>query len=257
MTRSLRFFGIFFLLLLFSCSGGKNKVGKSNLVPEKDLITILTDIHLADGLLTLPKIHSMYELSDSIMNYIDIINNHGYTKEAMDITMRYYYIENPKKLIKIYDKVLSKLSEMASIFEKERPTNIPFRENLWKGNRDYSFPDPSGTDNPLFDQSLGKSGEYTLIFSVTLFPDDQTFNSHFIAYFCHPDSIETGKRDYLPSIDFIKDGRPHIYSFSKRPQSDSYTHLRGWFIDFDNNPLEVYKHVRIDNIKLTCIPNIL
>ena len=33
--------------------------------------------------------------------------------------MKYYFIKNPKKLIKIYDQVLGILSEMESLVEKE------------------------------------------------------------------------------------------------------------------------------------------
>ena len=66
----------------------------------------MTDIHLADGLLILPKIKTMYSSLDSITAYTQIIEKHGYTKEIMDKTMKYYFIKDPKKLNKIYDQVL-------------------------------------------------------------------------------------------------------------------------------------------------------
>jgi hypothetical protein len=257
MNRIKLTFGIFLLLLFASCSGRKNKIVRTNLIPEKDLITILTEVHLADGLLSIPKIQNIFENTDSIMNYIDIIRDNGYTKEAMDRTMNFYFVKKPKKLIKIYDKVLSKLSEMATRVEKELPTTNTLRENIWKGNRDSYLPDPSGKDALVFDQHLLNPGDYTLTFTVTLYPDDQSLNPRFTSYFCNPDSIETGKRDYFPSVDYIKDGRPHTYSFTKRPQSKTYMHLRGWFIDCDNNKAESLKHVRIDNISLSCIPSLL
>ena len=245
---------ILFSLLAASCAGRKEKARANHLIPEKDFITVLTEIQMADGLLIMPKIRDWYSDADSIQNYLDIIQSHGYTKEDMDRTIRYYFINNPKKLIKIYDEVLGKLSEMESYFEKETPTNGIFEKNLWKGDPVYSLPDPSGTDTMLFDQDLEIFGHYTFVFTLTLYPDDQSFNPHFTAYFSHPDSIESGKRDYYPSVDFLKDGRPHIYTFSKKPLSSSYTHLRGWFIDCNNNTGGSGKHVRIDNITLTCIP---
>jgi hypothetical protein len=57
MTRltCLKFFVV--ILLSVSCSGKKSDQDKQKIIPEKDLISLLTDIHLANGLLTLPKIN--------------------------------------------------------------------------------------------------------------------------------------------------------------------------------------------------------
>jgi hypothetical protein len=242
--------------LLSSCSEKKEKVDSKDLLPEKDLITILTEIHITDGLLSLPQIHSLYVENDSILNYIHVIQKHGYTKEVMDRTMRYYFVKNPKKLIKIYDKVLGKLSKMQSLLEKESMSVIIQRENLWENNPVVSIPDLSGSDTLKFDQNLWKPGIYTLTFTLTLFPDDQSLNPRFTAFLCHPDSIYTGQRDYYPSVDLFKDGRPHVYTFSKIPGSKSHTHMRGWFIECDNNFLEISRHVTVEKISLTCIPSV-
>src|ERR1035437_8251380 len=93
-------------LLTGSCSGRKNKLDDKNLIPEKELVSLLTDIHLADGLLTLPKINSWTSSLDSISTYYQVIEKHGYTKEIMDKTIKYYFINDPQKLNKIYDQVL-------------------------------------------------------------------------------------------------------------------------------------------------------
>ena len=245
---------ILFSLLATACTGRKKKANGKNLIPEKELITVLAEVHIANGLLYLPEIRREYYNRDSILNYIDILEKHGYSKEDMDRTIKYYFIKNPKKLIKIYDEALGRLSEMESLNEKQIPDNRIIPGNIWNGNPVYSFPDLSGTETLLFDHQLEKPGYYTFSFTATVYPDDQSLNPRFIAYFCHPDSIETGKRDYYTSVDFIKDGRQHTYTLSRKPRSDSFTHLRGWFIDYDNNNPETLKHSRIDNITLTCIP---
>ena len=245
---------ILFSLLAASCTGRKEKIDKNNLIPEKDFISVLTEIHIADGLLVIPKIRNWYSDTDSILNYINIIQSHGYTREEMDRTIRYYFIKKPKNLIRIYDEVLGKLSEMESRVEKEIPVNGTTEKNMWKGNSVYSLPDPSGTGSLLFDQQLETSGYYTLTFTLTLYPDDQSLMPRFTAYFSHPDSVESGKRDYFTSFNFLKDGRPHKYTFTRKPLSDSYIHLRGWFIDCDKRTGEMEKHVKIENIIFTCIP---
>ncbi len=177
---------ILFSLTATSCSGRKEKGIKTHLIPEKDFIAILTDIHMADGLLIIPKIRNWYSDRDSIQNYLDIIQSHGYTRVDMDRTIRYYFIKKPKQLIKIYDKVLGKLSEMESLVDQELPANrIPVK-NLWEGDSAYCLPSRHGNDSLQFDQQLELSGYYTLRFTLTLYPDDPSLKPHFNAYFCQP-----------------------------------------------------------------------
>lgn len=239
-------------LMAGSCSGRKPKLDKKNLIPEKELVSLLTDIHLTDGLLVLPKIYSWGSSLDSISSYIQVIEKHGYTKENLDKTMKYYFINNPKKLNKIYDQVLGKLSEMESRVQKEFIIEQAHISNLWKGKDFYSIPSLSGNDSTFFNITLNISGSYTLSFSATLFPDDQSINPGPTLYSNSPDSIDTGRRQYIKSIDYIKDGRPHTYKMTFTVPENQIRHLRGWFYDFDNPTSGLEKHVKIENILLTC-----
>ena len=85
----------------------------------------------------------------------------------------------------------------------------------------------------------------------TLFPDDQSLNPRLTLYSCHPDSIETGKRRYIKTINYIKDGRPHTYILTIPVPDKTTLHLRGWLYDFDNLSDESGKHVKIENISFT------
>ena len=238
-----------FFILASSCTGRKEKAERSDLMPEKDFIAVLTDIHIVDGLMMVPKVRNIYGHTDSISNYIDIIENHGYSIEEMDRTLRYYFIKKPKRLIRIYDEVLANLTELESFYAQADASK---ETNLWKGDSLYFF--PSSTDSLIFDHEFESFGYFTLNFTLTLHADDPSVNPRFTAYFCHPDSVETGKRDYYPAFIYIKDGRPHNYSFFRKPSSPSYTYLRGIFVDADNQPLSVERHLRIDKIFLNFLP---
>lgn len=251
MTRLVFLILIIFSLLAGSCSGRKHKLDKKNLIPENELISLLVDIHIADGLLALPKINAWYSTLDSISTYYQVIEKHGYTKETMDKTMKYYFIKNPKKLNKIYDHVLGILSEMESRIEKESILEISHSLNLWRGKEFYSFPCISENDSSMFDITLYRPGVYKLTFSATLFPDDQSLNPRASVYSCSRDSIETGKRRYFRSIEYIKDGQPHTYNLILHVFEQPIRHLRGWLFDSDNCPYEFEKHVHIENISLT------
>jgi len=140
MTRVTLILFIAISLLAGSCSGRKKKLDSSNLIPEKDLVSILTDIYITDGLLPLPKIHSRFIVLDTVSTYHQIILNHGYSKETMDKTMKYYFYRNPKRLVKIYDEVLGKLSKMESLAEKEVLLKAGHIDNYWSGKEFYYFP---------------------------------------------------------------------------------------------------------------------
>ena len=242
-----------FSLLTASCTSRKSSLDKKNIIPEKELVSILTDIHIADGLLALPRINSMFSNLDSIATYYQVIEKHGYTKEIMDKTMKYYFLNNPKKLAQIYDEVLVILSEMDSRIEKESVATVTSNSNLWTGRDYYSVPSLSGKDSTRFDINLNKPGHYTFAFSATLFPDDQSVNPRLTVFTCSPDSINTGKKHYLKSTGYIKDGRPHKYSITII-ESGSTLHLAGWFFDFENHPFGFERHYIIENISLTTGP---
>ena len=157
---------IMIILVLFSlaCTGRKN-LGDKNIIPEKDLIPLLTDIYLANGLLSIPRINSEYSSLDSNSTYYLVVEKHGYTKEMMDQTMKYYFIKNPKKLNKIYDQVLGVLSKMDSRIEREAMMEQARRSNLWKGKDYYASPSVIGNDSTGFELKLIKPGLlFTFIF---------------------------------------------------------------------------------------------
>jgi hypothetical protein len=250
MVRLTFFMVIIIALIAGGCFGGKSKPDKKNLIPDKDLISLLTDIHIADGLLTLPRINGWFSNFDSITTYVQVIEKHGYTKEMMDKTMNYYFVNDPKKLNKIYDQVLGILSEMESRIKKQSAVELAKISNLWRGKDFYSFPSASGKDSTMFDATLNRPGLYKLTFSVTLFPEDQSVNPRPFAYTCSADSIETGKRRYLTSIEYLKDGRPHTYNLPFQVTS-TLSYMKGWLIYFENQHDDLVKHIHIENISLT------
>jgi hypothetical protein len=169
----------------------------------------------------------------------------------MDKTMAYYFIKNPKKLNKIYDQVLGILSEMESQAEKESMNQFAQVSNQWPGKDYYACPSQTGNDSTMFDLTIYRSGLYALSFSATLFPDDQSLNPGVTAYLVSPDSIVTGKKLFLKSIYYLKDGRPHNYKVNFNTPENKIIHLRGWLYDFNNLSVGFEKHFKIENLSLT------
>lgn len=248
MIRYTFFILITLSLLISSCGSRRSKLDRRNLIPEKELIPILTDIYLTDGLIGMPRITMRYSPFDSISTYNHVIEKHGYKKEDMDKTLKYYFIKNPKKLIKIYDNVLGILSEMESRVQKEIAKSKVPAGSLWPGFEFYSFPDPSGSDSTDFQIHLKKPGLYTLSFSLTLFPDDQSLNPGLKAFTCNADSIATGKKSYIIPQYYIKDGHQHKYSITFKVPLKTTLFVKGCLFDFENHPDEWEKHLLISDI---------
>jgi hypothetical protein len=240
-------------LLTSACSSRKSQLDKKNLIPEKDLISLLTDIHIANGLLVLPAINAWSSNLDSISTYIQVIEKHGYTKDILDKTMKYYFVNDPKKLNLIYDQVLGNLSEMESRVEKQSALEMAKSINLWRGKEFYSFPSSSDNDSTIFDVTLYRPGIYNLSFSAILYHDDQSVNPRPVVYTVSADSLETGKKRYISSIGYLKDSRPHTYNLVFQVENN-INHLRGGFIYFGDKPDNLVKHIQIENISLSFGP---
>jgi hypothetical protein len=250
MTRFTLLILILFSLITGSCSSRKNKLDRKGMIPEQDLTSIIKDIYIANGLLSLPEVHALYIPPDSLSTYKEVIGKYGYTKEAMDKTMKYYFIKKPKELVKIFDHVLGIFSAMDSRIEKELLLAESRAANLWKGKDFYLYPEPAGSDSTFFSIMI-KPGVYTLTYTLTLFPDDYSVNPGLNAWYCRPDSIETGKRHWIKTINYVKDGHPHIYTNYITIPPKSFVLFRGWLYDFDEYPADFCRHLRIEKISLT------
>jgi hypothetical protein len=251
MNRYFIFFLVAFPVIAGSCSGRKNQAERKDIIPEKDVISILTDVYLADGLLAIPEIRYKFTEGDTLSSYIDVIEKHGYNKPQMDRTMRYYFVKKPKKLLKIYDKVLGKLSEMESMVDRELPGFGSRLTNVWQGRQSYSFPDPSCEDTTWVDFSASFYGTYYLKFTLTIYPDDQSVNPALGLFFSITDTAGEEKRIRFSSIPFIKDGRPHNYNITLVQDLIGPVRLKGWFIDHENASPYRQNHHIVDNIILT------
>jgi hypothetical protein len=231
-----------------SCSGRKKQAEHKNIIPKNELVSILTDLYIADGLLSHPNIRYMYIDRDSIATYMEVIEKYGYTKELMDRTMRYYFIKRPKKLVRIYDQVLGNLSEMESRYFNEASEIQFMKQNLWTGKKNYYLPDPALEDSLWFDFPVKNTGYYTLKFSLTIYPDDQSSNPRCGLFIYYPEEPDTLNRDYFNSLSFIKDGQNHNYNLYKIIRGYGQGRLRGWFIDYENQHPDIRKHMKIENI---------
>jgi hypothetical protein len=239
---------VLILLMAGSCFQREEKTRYKGLIPEKDFISILNDLYLTNGLFALPYIRTQYMIKDTSQLYVDIIEGYGYTTGAMDTTIQYYYIKKPKKLIKIYDEMLARFSEIEILVEKEYMASPDYVADQWNGKPSYLLPDSGGVEKPGFELTMINAGDYALKFSVTVYPDDQSYNPGFTAWICNADSSETGVRTHFQSIRYIKDGRPHSYTIAGSHTGKTGIVFKGFLYDSGSNPDSGEKNATIENI---------
>lgn len=241
---------LIFPLIIITCTSRKNKIEKSGRISAGELTNILTDISLTNGLLTIPRVHHWYTPADTMAPYNDVIEKHGYKREDFDRTMKWYFVKNPKKLEKIFDNVLARLSEMESRFEQELSAFQAKESNLWKGKEFFASPEKTGSDSTGFDFKVTYPGVYMLSFTATIFPDDEVVSPKLFLFSTPPDNSDTEKMHFVNSIEYIKDGVPHYYYVNLSVPDQNYFSFRGSFIN-SCMPENLHRHFLIDNIALT------
>lgn len=237
---------ILILLLAPSCVNRKDKTSHEDLIPEREFVSILTEVYLANGLLTIPEIKRHYAERDSVLNFIDVIESHGYSYAKMNSTMNYYFVTKPKKLIRIYDQIIGKLSETEAAMQREIE-RLGMEESRKQSMYNiYHFPDASSAENPAITINIPSPGIYTITLSVTVFPDDQAYNPHLSAWLVDADSLETGRKKWLPDLRYIKDGHRHQYVYTGRIEEKRPMVMKAILYEFDNNIGEWERNATIE-----------
>jgi hypothetical protein len=248
---------VILLLLLIaaapSCVNKRDRIDDKDLIPENTFAAMITDIYLATGVLSLPKIRHEFGGRDSVMNYMDIIESYGYSYEKMNNTLNYYFVSKPRKLVKIYDNVIKNMSEMESRYQNEI---VAAELEMTRKRMNYSLfqlPSRDTSDIPVITRDLITPGTFTLTFTVTVFPDDASFKPHFRGWSVDADSSGTGKKNEIRLIDYIKDGRPHRYSLTQRLDGSRPLILKLDFFNHYSNTSDIDRHASIEVQSFTYI----
>jgi hypothetical protein len=242
---------LLFMVIIVSCNGNNAVTRKKKLIPEEEMVSVMTDLYLADGLLSFPPIRNLFQAKDSISNYIDIVNKHGYSKEQMDMTLKYYFIEDPKKLQKVYDQVLAKLSAMQSSLDTVAPE--PAGNNLWNQKERLGVPEEGAHSSLYFSIPVKDTGFYEISFSAIIFNDDRSNYPRTAPFFWRSTDTPEGERNMWDKIELIRDGTRHSYSVRRKLTDTTYTHICGWLFQADDQPGNWVKHGLFTSISVTRI----
>lgn len=234
----------FIILAVYSCS-----TKKPHVIPERKMVPMLVDIHIADELGSERYSLGIEENLDSATLYGWIFKKYGVTRGDFDTSMA-YYIEHPDILNDIYNKVIGNLSKMETRLARAE-TEEANSKILFEDRSVHRLPQDGATDKIPFDVALNGKGEYKLSARIMIRRIDQSFNPHITAYFWYKDSTAEGVRDYFRQVNLKKTDNLVYYSVSKKLTNLKFTNLKGYILDSDNTDTAFVKHASVMDIKVT------
>jgi hypothetical protein len=104
-------------IFLFSCSRQPSEVVPDHLLSPDSMVSILVDIHLAEAAAGIRNINDVQ--SFKAQQFYPAIYKIHRTDSTTFHNSFDYYMKRPEKLVAIYDKVLSELSERESKTRKQ------------------------------------------------------------------------------------------------------------------------------------------
>ena len=197
--------------------------------------------------------NAMEDITEQLQRLQDKISRYGKEnlEEILFSALEGISLVSGKELIRIYDKVLGKLSAMESRLLQFNPTLDDISSNYWQGEQFYYFSGETGTDTAGIDLVVLYSRSYTLNFTITVYPDDETIDPHLNLFFEAANPAKgTSNRTYFPNIRYLKDGQPHSYSIPLRIKEMPPIRIKGWFVNPENQYPGLKKHYFVENISL-------
>jgi len=89
-----------------------------HVIPADDMVEVLLDLHMADGLLGNVKYRATIAQIDTTNLYDAILSRHGYTRKDLDTSL-FYYSAHITEFDQIYNKVLEQLNEEETTLRQE------------------------------------------------------------------------------------------------------------------------------------------
>lgn len=245
-------FLVFIPVFFISCIHHEGSIKRRDIIPEKDFIPILEDIHLADAIISNPSLVSRYPGLDTLSNYRDILTYHGYTLEELDKTIL-YYTGKPEQLEDIYEKVIDNLSQLESEVSGRRyfEDGEEIKSlDLWTDKNEWHLPVDGKQIKIPFSISIDTLGTYILRAQIKVYQDDGSSNPKITAYYWYDDGSEPGKRYFFPKNQLSKNGQWSSHALILETHDSLITHIKGFLVDHKEKKSSWEKHLDIRGISL-------
>ena len=237
------------IILLFGCSG-------NTIIPKKDMVLILKQIYLTDGVVSISDKDLSYK--DSIAYYEPILQKYGYTTAEFDSSIK-YYAQRTEEFDEIFDKVILELSKQQELFEEDTikfeqqyDSLLKAEKNLWPHKTKWDMT-IDHTNNPSLSFSLPVMGKgiYTVSFDAQIFPQDKSEETRTYLYFYYDDKSQTGNRSNVISEYYVKDSTSRSFKYKLELTDSLVTHLNGALYEHGGERKNLIRRAIFENISIT------
>ena len=243
----------FFISLMVICIASC-KNNQYNIIPRRDLVPLLVDMHIADAMALSTPISGKFGGLDSALMYQAILDKYGYTKSDLDQTLQYYSTK-PEKLIGIYDDVFSELSKQSEETKTlYSSTTVSQTYPIWepKKNR-YIVHGDSASYPPAFDVKIDTTGTFVLSVSIKILPEDKSINPRIMAYFYDPFNDKLENRIYFEEVPLLKSTYWREFTMLQECKDTSLSMLRIIIPMYDSTNSSFRKYFDMSNLKVALI----
>lgn len=241
------------LLLLVTVilfSGSCHVFHKKYIIPEKKLVQVLVDIHIADAIAMIVPYSDPDNIPDSAQVYSALFKKHHITRAQFDSTMA-YYTRKPEKLTKIYTEVNTILNKRESDItaEGEKPADDK-KIVIWQDNKIYILPQMGKREKIEINIPVSKAGVYTFSAKIKMYDDDQSVAPRITLFFWYDNGTPKGYREYFTSTPVLKNGQADNYTVSRQLTNPNITHIKGFVLDHSNPDTLFTKHAIVSELKM-------
>ena len=245
------------IILLSACSS-KDKEKKTIIIPKDDMVNILEDIHMANGIFALGYVRKKYPGTDSLGNYRDIFSRYGYTMQDFQRSLD-YYIGHLKEYDVIYDQVIKDFNTLQeSLYNRdmlpEERRKMKREGNLWTLKTEWHLPREGQRNKIPFSVPVKGPGVYTLSMRIHVGRNDGSRHPYILVYFWNDDGTPGGHRIYWKKKHLTKGAEFKQYILSKALKDTNITYLKGYLLDDENKDTLYIKHADIRDIFLDVKP---
>lgn len=221
----------------------------NGIIPENDMVRVLTKVYINEGL--------MLEIDrsnvpDNMLFYEPIVEQLGYTREQFDSSVRYYSY-HPEILDRIYDEVISDLTQIETRIAEAIEHQAEVNSRLWPmaSNLTLQQADSMGNPHLQFEVPTTRRGLYTLSFSLQRFADDNTESPRLDAALYTADGQQFSYREHTYAIE----DTARSMSFSFECTDSSINSLRGHlYLHSTTDSTPTHRHAQFSNITLRYEP---
>lgn len=240
-----------FIFILITCASLLTACGNKDIIPEKDMVKVLTKMYLIDGTNSMSNVMGNERFFiDSVDHYSKMLESYGYTTQQFSSSY-YYYLGRPELLDGIYDKVISKLD-----VESQQIQDSLAKENdltkYWYLSSSWTITGNESNEKIEFSLPTPEKKVYTLKMIAVVGKDDETPNLRVVVGTSEQPSCAIDKLDNKQIIALKKTGVPETYVIKINIPANKGLFIKGRLLDFTQEASKKYiRNVVVRRITLT------